>query len=97
MNSVCLPAMQHRLKAMQCCGAARNLRTGQEIWAARLDCHGQCHGWEYLGRDGKRYVVIGSRLSGPLKKLGRKPTNNTDTLIAFAVSDRAIPDPFGTA
>lgn len=50
----------------------------------------------YLGRDGKQYVIIAAGGPDHLRNVGNTSTNNADALIAFAVSDRAIPQPTST-
>jgi hypothetical protein len=75
---------------------AFNSRTGQEIWAARLEASGNATPMSYLGHDGKQYVVIAAGGPDHLRNVGDTSKNNADVLVAFAVSDRAVPEPAST-
>jgi len=75
---------------------AFNSRTGQEVWTARLDATGNATPMSYVGRDGKQYVVIAAGGPDHLRNVGNTSTNNADALIAFALSDREIPQTTST-
>ena len=76
---------------------AFNSRTGEEVWVTRLDATGNATPMSYLGRDGKQYVVIAAGGPDHLRNVGNTSTNNADSLIAFSISDRSVPESMITA
>lgn len=62
---------------------AYDLRTGQELWKARLPAGGQATPMTYVGKDGRQYVVICAGGHGGLQ------TKTGDYVMAFALPRRA--------
>lgn len=58
---------------------AVDVRSGAELWKARLPAGGQATPMTYLGRDGRQYVVIAAGGHGGLR------TRQGDSIIAFAL------------
>jgi quinoprotein glucose dehydrogenase len=62
---------------------AYDMRTGRELWKARLPNGAQAGPMSYLGRDGRQYVVV---VSGGHGSLG---TKRGDDIIAYALPRRS--------
>jgi quinoprotein glucose dehydrogenase len=63
-------------------------RTGEELWVTKLDASGTTVPMTYLGSDGKQYVVVAAGGTNRFRMIANTADKNSDTLIAFAVSDK---------
>jgi len=63
-------------------------RTGNPLWAARLDATGNASPITYQGRDGQQYVVIAAGGPDHLRNVGDNSANKADTLIAFSLAGK---------
>jgi glucose dehydrogenase len=63
-------------------------RTGEELWVTKLDASGTTVPMTYLGSDGKQYVVVAAGGTNRFRMIANTADKNSDTLIAFAISDQ---------
>jgi glucose dehydrogenase len=66
-------------------------RTGEERWVTRLDASGTTVPITYLGSDGKQYVVVAAGGSNRFRMIAHSGDSISDSLIAFALSDKPAP------
>jgi quinoprotein glucose dehydrogenase len=66
--------------------------TGTELWKTKLEATANSTPVSYVGRDGKQYVVVAAGGPDHLRNVGDTSTNNSDTLVAFALSDKENPE-----
>ncbi len=65
-------------------------KTGKMLWSAKLDATGNSTPVTYQGRSGKQYVAIVAGGPAHLRNVGDMSADKGDSLIAFALSDRAV-------
>jgi quinoprotein glucose dehydrogenase len=71
--------------------------TGTELWRTKLEATANATPVTYLGRDGKQYVVVAAGGPDHLRNVGDNSKNISDTLAAFALSDKEVTPPDVTA
>jgi glucose dehydrogenase len=67
--------------------------TGTELWRTKLEATANSTPTTYLGRDGKQYVVVAAGGPDHLRNVGNNAKNISDTLAAFALSDKGFSEP----
>jgi len=65
-------------------------RTGSELWSFKLPATGNATPITYQGRRGKQFVAIAAGGPAHLRNVGDTSNNNSDTLVAFSLSQRPL-------
>ncbi|MFL6447931.1 MAG: PQQ-binding-like beta-propeller repeat protein [Bryobacteraceae bacterium] len=65
--------------------------TGTELWKTKLEATANSTPVSYLGRNGKQYVVVAAGGPDHLRNVGDTSTNSSDTVVAFALSEKELP------